>query len=172
MNKTWGIVIFVVAALVVIALASRNGSDDSMMISDQMNSDTKISESVSVDEKEMDEDKTGDDPINDKTVDGAMYQVYSPTNLATAHQAGKRVVLFFHASWCPTCKQADADITASLTDLPEDVVVLKTDYDTYTELKEQYGITYQHTFVVVDSEGNQLQKWNGGGVSEINSRLN
>lgn len=163
MNKTWGIIIFVAVAVTVIAMVSRNGTDEPMIINDQIENSLEVSENVNAGEEDV---------MNGESKDGGMYQVYSPTNLTSAQQAGKRVILFFHASWCPTCKQADSDITANLANLPDDVVVLKTDYDSYSELKEKYGITYQHTFVEIDSEGNQLQKWNGGGVSEINSRLN
>jgi thioredoxin 1 len=55
--------------------------------------------------------------------------------------------------------------------LPADVVVFKTDYDTEKELKKKYGITYQHTFVLVDNEGNSIKKWNGGGVKELIEEL-
>ena len=69
------------------------------------------------------------------------------------------VVLFFHASWCPTCKSADSAISGGT--LPEGLTVLKVDYDSETELKKKYGVTYQHTFVQVDKDGNQLKKWTG-----------
>ncbi len=38
---------------------------------------------------------------------------------------------------------------------------VKTDYDTERELKKKYGVTYQHTFVQVDAQGNQIKKWGG-----------
>lgn len=76
-------------------------------------------------------------------------------------------VLFFHASWCPTCKGANEEFEKNASAIPEDVVVYKTDYDANTELKKKYGITYQHTFVLVDEEGNAVKKWNGGGISEL-----
>lgn len=55
--------------------------------------------------------------------------------------------------------------------IPENMVLMKTDYDTYTELKKKYGVTYQHTFVQVDENGNELTKWNGGGVNELEANL-
>lgn len=51
--------------------------------------------------------------------------------------------------------------------IPAGVVVFKTDYDSSTDLKKKYAITYQHTFVLVDPNGNEIKKWNGGGVAEI-----
>lgn len=84
---------------------------------------------------------------------------------------GKTKILFFHASWCPTCKAAENDIKNKLDQIPENVVIIKTDYDTQSDLKKKYGITYQHTFVVVDDQGNELEKWNGGNLAEILERI-
>lgn len=76
-------------------------------------------------------------------------------------------VLFFAASWCPTCRGADADFNANLGKIPNDVVIFKTDYDTETALKTKYGITHQHTFVFVNAKGEVLKKWLGGATAEI-----
>ena len=80
-------------------------------------------------------------------------------------------MLFFHATWCPTCKAADTDIRGKLSELPKDVVVFKTDYDKEVALKTQYSVTYQHTFVLVDSAGKALKKWNGGSMADMLSNL-
>jgi thioredoxin 1 len=82
---------------------------------------------------------------------------------------GTRRVLFFHAAWCPTCKTANAEFAQG--SIPEGVTLLKTDYDIYDELKKKYGITYQHTFVEVDEDGNEIQKWSGGGIEELRERI-
>lgn len=87
------------------------------------------------------------------------YEDYAPEKLAKA-STGK-VILFFHAPWCPTCKILQDDINAHLQDIPENVTILRTDYDTSTELKKKYGITYQHTLVQVDENGNMIKKWSG-----------
>lgn len=79
----------------------------------------------------------------------------------------KKRVLFFHAPWCPTCRPADAAFQKDAAMIPENVVLFKTDYDTSSELKKKYGVTYQHTFVQVDAEGNEITKWNGGQLSEF-----
>ena len=69
-------------------------------------------------------------------------------------------VIFFAASWCPSCVTADTNLAAS--DIPSWVTVLKADYDSALELRQKYSIASQHTFVSVDAEGNQLRKWVGG----------
>lgn len=98
------------------------------------------------------------DAMNVNPQPGA-YQDYAPAKLASA-KTGK-VVLFFKASWCPTCKAVDADITQNLDQIPGNIRILKVDYDNSTELKAKYGVTYQHTFVQVDADGKLLKKWSG-----------
>lgn len=95
------------------------------------------------------------------------YTTYSENQLKTANERGDKVVLFFHAPWCPFCKTADAAFLANLDKIPSGVTLLKTDYDTETELKKKYIVTYQHTFVQVDSSGNLVTKWNGGDIDNL-----
>lgn len=79
---------------------------------------------------------------------------------ASALQDGHVKVLFFHAGWCPLCKGADTSLKGwygSDSTRPE-VTVYKVDYDTETDLKAQYGVTYQHTFVKVDGQGKMIGK--------------
>ena len=85
--------------------------------------------------------------------------MYAPEKLAWAKEG--KVVLFFKASWCPTCKAVDADIKAHLAAIPAGTHILEVEYDNSTELKKKYGVTYQHTFVQVDSNGTQITKWAG-----------
>lgn len=96
---------------------------------------------------------------------GAGYQVYTQTAFNTAKDEQR--VLFFHATWCPNCKAANADILANLAELPKNIVIFKTDYDREVALKKKYGITAQHTFVLVDAQGNAVRKWAGGGLKQI-----
>lgn len=87
------------------------------------------------------------------------YQPYSEERLALAEDG--TAVLFFHATWCPTCRAADADITENAAAISPNTHILKVDYDTATDLRQRYGVTTQHTFVQVDADGNELQQWTG-----------
>ena len=78
----------------------------------------------------------------------------------------KPTVLFFNASWCPTCREAREDFTAHSEDL-EGVNLILVDYDNSDDLQMKYGVTYQHTFVQIDPMGNALAQWNGGGTKEL-----
>lgn len=99
------------------------------------------------------------------TISKSGYIVYDSTEFQK--QVDKKRVLFFHAKWCPTCKVADKEFTENSDKIPSDIILFKTDYDTEKDLIALYGVTYQHTFVYVDSQGNELKKWNGGGVAEL-----
>ena len=99
------------------------------------------------------------------------YVEYSKAALYQA-AAGRRV-LYFYANWCPVCRPADANFKENASKIPEDVTVLRVNYnDTDTnqeekDLAKQYGITYQHTFVQIDGQGNLVTKWNGGQINEL-----
>ena len=99
------------------------------------------------------------------------YALFSEANVAEAQARGDKVVLFFHAGWCPTCRAANQELMNKLADIPAGLTILKTDYDTEKALKEKYNITYQHTFVQIDPAGNKLNKWNGGGLDQIISKV-
>lgn len=99
-------------------------------------------------------------------VKGGQYVSYDASKIAFAKEG--KVVLFFRASWCPTCRALDADIKANLNQIPQNTLILDVDYDKYADLKKQYGVTYQHTLVQVDAMGKMIAKWSGSaGLSDL-----
>jgi len=165
MNKNIGIIIGVIALVVIAggAYAFLNSKDDAMM-------DTKKPDSVMM----KDTAKEGEEMMkkeetsmmdkgmekSDTMMKAGSYEAYAPEKIALA-SATHDVVLFFRASWCPTCRVVDADIKANLSKIPSDLSILDVNYDTATVLKQKYGVTYQHTFVQVDKDGNLIKKWSG-----------
>ncbi len=80
------------------------------------------------------------------------------------------VVLFFDASWCPTCQEAKGNLTSQ--SIPDGLTVVDVDYDSNTALRQEYGVTTQHTFVQIDSAGQQLAKFTGSSTAdEIKNQL-
>ncbi len=163
-------------AVIVIGLGAygiSSNNKEAMMMEQKAGEEKMMMEKKAMEEKAMMDQKQmeGDTMMQNK--DGAMmqkddammmskgsYEVYSPEKLAMA-QKGK-VLLFFKASWCPTCRTLDADIKANMEDIPAGVTILEVDYDTYGELKQKYGVTMQHTLVQVDASGSLISKWSGG----------
>lgn len=99
------------------------------------------------------------------------YITFADYQAKKAEYAGKPLVYFFHASWCPDCKAADTALTAPNVAIPAGVTIVKVDYDTATDLKRTYGVTTQHTFVQVDGTGKAVQKWSGKTVEMILAEL-
>ncbi len=169
-----GLVIVLLAIIAVVIFAS--DKKDKVMV----NGITETSGGVVM----KDADMAGDDMMKkeemgmeDKEVEksdvmmNGSYQAYSPEKIAMA-DTGK-VVLFFHASWCPSCRGLNSDIEKNMSAIPEGVTILKTDYDTQTELKKKYGVTSQHTLVQVDKDGNLIKKWSGSpGLSSLVAQIN
>jgi len=92
-------------------------------------------------------------------VKAGSYEAYNVSKLANA--ADGDVVLFFRASWCPSCINLDKDIKANSASIKSGLTILDVDYDKSQELKKKYGVTYQHTLVQVDKDGNMIKKWSG-----------
>lgn len=107
----------------------------------------------------------------DTTVQPTVVEVdsrYKPYTQAAFEAAnGMKRVLFFFAPWCPTCVPADKAFQNNQDKIPKDVSLFRVDYDLSTELKKQYNVTYQHTYVLVDDTGREIKKWNGGGIDEL-----
>jgi thiol-disulfide isomerase/thioredoxin len=82
----------------------------------------------------------------------------------------KRVV-FFAATWCPTCMATDKALKQSKANIPAGVEIFKADFDKSGTLKEKYGVTHMDTFVQVDKDGQKIALWNGGGVDGIAKNL-
>lgn len=89
------------------------------------------------------------------------YIPYESFAAASEEYADSKVVLFFSAAWCSTCQEARENFEASLSEIPGDLAIVVVDFDDSIELRKQYGITVQHTFVQIDETGNPLAKWSG-----------
>jgi thiol-disulfide isomerase/thioredoxin len=82
------------------------------------------------------------------------YKDYTESSIAST--SGTKVI-FFHAPWCPQCRQLDTEIKAGT--LPSGVTIFKADYDTNQALRQKYGVSLQTTFVRVDDQGNLVKKY-------------
>ena len=83
-------------------------------------------------------------------------------NLVKNHKG--RIVLFFHADWCSTCKALEKQI--SQTKIPEDLLILEVNFDTQKDIAKKYSILSQSSFVQIDSKGNAYKRILG--KSDIN----
>jgi thiol-disulfide isomerase/thioredoxin len=87
------------------------------------------------------------------------YTNYSQDKLINAKYG--KVILFFHASWCPSCRALDSNIKSNINSIPNNVLILKVDYDSNSDLKQKYGVVSQHTLVQIDQDGSLLKSSKG-----------
>lgn len=96
------------------------------------------------------------------------YIEYDRVKVEQALQAGQKVALFFHATWCPSCRSLDRAINSNLSSIPADTLIVKVDFDTYAELKKTYRVVGQHTTVVLNADGTEKsRKLGASSVAEI-----
>lgn len=95
------------------------------------------------------------------------FEEYEETKLMFA--SSRKVILFFNASWCPTCSEFVDEVRR--VEIPDNVLILSVDYDTNPGLKQKYKITYQHTFIEVNEKGEELYRWSGGGLERLKKEL-
>lgn len=84
--------------------------------------------------------------------------------------AERPTIIYFNADWCPTCQATMTQFRARWPEVQPGIVLVLADYDKDTELKSQFGVTYQNTYVQVGADGAKLQIWNGGGIEALNTR--
>lgn len=89
------------------------------------------------------------------TSQNGQYVDYDEAKLASSKDDN---YIFFHAPWCPQCRAIEASIRAG-GKIPEGVTIYKIDYDSNQELRREYGVTLQTTFVKVDNRGNFIDKY-------------
>ncbi len=82
------------------------------------------------------------------------YVNYTPTIIA---ETSGTKILFFHAPWCPQCRELEASIQSNT--IPAGVTFIKVDYDSNQSLRKKYGVTIQTTLVKIDDAGNLIKKF-------------
>lgn len=162
------ILIFLFVAILFLSLYFRSEDVRAPIVSDV--STTDQSGGNTIPEGQMMEDGVFDDTEStvatstDDVVTKGEYKTYRESHLAKANE-GATVVLFFNASWCPTCQAAEKEFLS--LPIPDGLLILSVDYDSSVELRQKYLVTYQHTFVQVDGDGNLIKKWSGGGLQNV-----
>ncbi len=156
-----GLVILILLLVVGLLIVIKSNND---YVGENMSDTLLNNEDVMLDEDkandiddtmEKDETMVEDEDDEMEKTSGA----YIPYN--KAELTSDKNVIFFAASWCPTCRALDNAINTDLKSIPANLTILKADYDSEVELKQKYGVTYQHTLVQVDEDGNMKNKWSG-----------
>ena len=86
---------------------------------------------------------------------------FNQTKYEQAVAAGKPVVVYLHADWCPTCR-AQQPIVDRLSKEPrlKEVTIFVADFDKETALEKSLKVNQQSTFVVF-KQGHEVTRSTG-----------
>lgn len=102
---------------------------------------------------------TPSDAMTPDAMAPASFVSYEDYQAAKDKYTDSKVVLFFNAKWCPACQAITKSLTANPGQLPAKTTVVSVDYDSHTDLRQQYEVTMQHTFVQIDAQGMAQRTW-------------
>lgn len=144
--------------IVVIILAGISGVFTAKKVSDSRINQTRA---VTQDATDLEPNTETNAPSSSDGESQAAGKYAQYDEAAIRDTAYNQTILFFHAAWCPECRSFKKAINEA--EIPNGTQVLEVNYDSASDLKKQYGVTLQSTFVKVDSSGNQQSKWVGYG---------
>ena len=83
---------------------------------------------------------------------------YSPAAFDAALNSGKPVLVWIHASWCPTCK-AQAPTLAKIEADPQykDLTVVRVDFDSQKDAVKRFGARMQSTLIAF-KDGKEIER--------------
>lgn len=85
--------------------------------------------------------------------------VLAPASKRRGRDVKTLTLLYFHASWCQSCKRFDAGGALDVVKQAEpDLAVKHVDVDTEVGTLEKYGVEVTPTLVLVDADGFQLAR--------------
>ena len=100
---------------------------------------------------------------------GAMYKEFNQADYEQALSENKKILLYFYATWCPICVAEQPAIKGTFDELDnENIIGFRVNYkdsatDNYEKsLAEEFGITYQHTKVIIvngEQSLKSLENW-------------
>jgi hypothetical protein cdivTM_02768 len=99
------------------------------------------------------------------------YITYDQYQASKDKYADSKVVLFFNAKWCPACRAINEALTSDPGKIPAKTTVVSVDYDQHTDLRQRYGVTTQHTFVQIDTNGEKTRQWVSTSVDALLKEL-
>lgn len=89
------------------------------------------------------------------------YVSYTAAQYQKALTDKRPVVLYFFAAWCPICRADEPIIKQRIENSGLPIAGFRVDFDTQSDLKQQFRIPYQHTTVMLDASGNESTRFTG-----------
>ncbi len=76
-------------------------------------------------------------------------------------EKGKPYVIDFYADWCPPCRQMKPVFAEMEKKYGSEIKFVKADVDEFPDLAKSYGVEAIPTFVLVNSEGEEVSRITG-----------
>lgn len=95
------------------------------------------------------------------------YLSYTQEQLKAAKADQRPILLYFYASWCPICRAEEPGLKTTVEDSSLSVAGFRVNYnDPETDadeksLAQEYGVTYQHTTIILDRSGKESSRFTG-----------
>ncbi len=114
---------------------------------------------------------------NQEMAEKSEYLSFNQARYDKSKQEGKTIFLEFAADWCPSCQSQHPKNVEAFEQLKDKEIIgfrvnfkdSNTDEDE-VNLAKEFGITYQHTRIILNSEGEVVQKatgeWSSGQIIE------
>lgn len=176
MNKK---VIIIIAVLLTLGIAGgvfaysqSSENQDNQEKSETGNDLTLQSEASSAEAQEDAAKKDTPSSADDSMSTQGTYITLADYDSDKAKYNDSKKVYFFHASWCPICQSIEKEINSDASKIPKGVTLIKTDFDSSTDLRKKYGVTTQYTFVQIDNDGNQQAKWSATSLDDAIAGIN
>lgn len=116
-----------------------------------------------------------DDAARPKPAASSAYVPFTQAAYDAAKASGQPTMLYFYATWCPICARQEpiiVDLFQGGEIADYGITALRVNFnDPDTDaaeraLAEQFGISYQHTFVLLDANGAVKAKFTGHQTKE------
>jgi len=98
---------------------------------------------------------------------GDAYVDFDQANFDTA-LGSEKMVVFFHADWCGTCRKWEKKLQASLNDLAPNTKILKANFDSNTDLRKKYEVVKQSTAVFINADGSVAKNESDPNIESLN----
>lgn len=105
--------------------------------------------------------------VQELRMDMLSYLDYSDATLINTQKKGKSILFFAATRWCQTCSLLEKEIIERNSEIPPNVTILKVDYDNNKTMNQRYGVTSQHTLIVLDENGKEVKRWLGGDFNAL-----
>ncbi len=89
------------------------------------------------------------------------YISYTTGEYQKALAEKRPIVLYFWASWCPICRADEPLIKARIEGSGLPIAGFRVDFDVQDDLKRQFLIPYQHTTVMLGTDGAESTRFTG-----------